>query len=361
MCQMCAPALTQDHASKGFLRRAAIAQASLIWHFIHMCATFIGLLGIALAAAAKEKLEPLRPSVYVGMCDASAGVAVSSNLFAAASDEDNTLRLYHSDSGGPPVSQFNLDEFLQVEGRFREADLEGAARIGNLVYWIGSHGRNRVGKERLNRCRFFATRIVENGTVTLAPAGRPYKDLLEDMVADPRLQKFDLAASSTEAPKEEDALNIEGLAATPEKQLLIGFRNPIPHGKALILPLLNPHDLIEGAHARFGKAIQLDLGGLGIRDMAACRSGYFIIAGSYHGGGHFRFYRWPGPGAEPKRIAVRRLKDYSPEAVVIYPEKTADRIQILSDDGTRLLDGIPCKTLKGAGQFRAFWLELPAS
>jgi hypothetical protein len=31
-------------------------------------------------------------------------------------------------------------------------------------------------------------------------------------------------------------LNIEGLAATPDGQLLIGFRNPLSEGKALLLP-----------------------------------------------------------------------------------------------------------------------------
>ena len=41
---------------------------------------------------------------------------------------------------------------------------------------------------------------------------------------DPRLKPFNLARASTLPPKERGALNIEGLCATPQQQLLIGFQ-----------------------------------------------------------------------------------------------------------------------------------------
>ena len=103
-------------------------------------------------------------------------------------------------------------------------------------------------------------------------------------------------------PKEPDALNIEGLSATAEGHLLIGFRNPVPNGKALLVPLLNPNEAIDGQSPRFGDAIQLDLGGLGIRDIEWTGQAFFIIAGSFEGGHKSKLYRWNGPGTNPELL-----------------------------------------------------------
>src|SRR5262249_44507028 len=122
------------------------------------------LLGTLLSACAAEKLQLVRPAEYSGMRDASAAVAVSSNLFIVADDEKNTLRLYSADKPGPPLKEFDVNAFLEVTSKSPEADLEGAALVGNRAFWIGSHGRNKKGKERSNRCRLFATDIkVDNG------------------------------------------------------------------------------------------------------------------------------------------------------------------------------------------------------
>ncbi len=305
------------------------------------------------------RLSLVRPMVYSGMCDASGAVAVSSNLFVVASDEDNILRLYRSDQAGGPIQEFNCNAFLELRGKSLEADLEAAARIGDRAFWIGSHGRNRNGKERANRCRFFATDIkVTDGEVSLTPVGKPYKRLLDDLINDARFEPFHFARAARYAPKEPGALNIEGLAATPEGHLLIGFRNPIPQGQALLIPLLNPDEVIAGRSPRFDRAIQLDLGGLGIRDMACYAGTYLIMAGAYHGGGPFQLFRWAGPGAKPEPLAVAGLREYTPEAIIIYPQKGLREVQSLSDDGTRLIDGCPCKDLKDPHRqtFRGFWV-----
>jgi hypothetical protein len=304
-------------------------------------------------------LSVVRPGQYTGMCDASGAVAISSNLFAVANDEDNILRLYRSDQPGGAVKQFDLNGFLEVRGKSVEVDLEGAARIGTRAFWIGSHGRNKDGKERPNRHRLFATDIsVNDGDVTLIPVGRPYKRLLEDLLLDGRFDQFHFAEAARHAPKEPGALNIEGLSATPEGQLLIGFRNPVPAGKALLIPLLNPNEIVAGKAASFGAAIQLDLGGRGIRDIASHEGSYLIIAGGCQGGGHFQLYRWAGPGANPELLPVDHLNHYHPEALVIYPQYGLRQIQVLSDDGTSLIGGCPCKELPDPNQrmFRGFWL-----
>jgi hypothetical protein len=296
---------------------------------------------------------------YLGMRDASAAVAVSSNLFIVADDERNTLRLYSTDHPGPPLKEFDFDAFLEVTGKSPEADLEGAALLGNRAFWIGSHGRNKDGKIRPNRCRLFATDVaITNGNVTLTPVGKPYKGLVDDLVGDSRFAEFHLGEASMKAPKVPDALNIEGLSATPEGHLLIGFRNPTPHGKALLVPLLNPNEVVEGKRPRFDPAVLLDFDGLGIRDMAYFDGAYFIIAGPWHSGGKFEFYRWAGGSAAPEKFTVKHLGDYHPEAIIIYPQKGFHEIQILSDDGNRPVNGIPGKELGESAPriFRSFWL-----
>jgi hypothetical protein len=318
------------------------------------------LLALPLSATGGEPLRITRALQYSGMCDASGAVAVSSNLFVVANDEDNILRLYRTDQPVRPVKEFDFNNFLEVQGKSLEADLEGAARIGNRAFWIGSHGRNTNSKERLNRHRLFATDIgFTDGEFTLTPVGKPYKRLVENILGDTRFAQFHLEEACRHAPKEPGALNIEGLSATPQGHLLIGFRNPIPSSKALLIPLLNPNEVIEGKPARFDSAIQLDLGGLGIRDIAWHEGNYLIIAGAYHGGSHFQIYRWAGLGAKPELLHVEDLNNYHPEALVIYPQLGLQDFQVLSDDGTAVIDGCPCKDLKDPSRqaFRSFWVR----
>ncbi len=297
---------------------------------------------------------------YRGMCDASAAVEVDEHHFLVASDEDSQLRLYRVHKPGLPTAVFDLTRFLQLDRKHPETDIEGAARVGDRAYWITSHGRNQQGKPRESRDRFFATTIkVVDGRVTVEPAGRPYKTLLDDLARDPRLIAYNLKKAAQKAPKSEGALNIEGLCATPGGRLLIGFRNPIPHGRALVVPLLNPDEMIAGRRARLGDPIELDLGGQGIRDLSYVDGRYMIVAGDFDSHGRGKLYWWDGPGSLPERIEHTHLRYLHPEAVVFYPGKGARKFQVISDDGTHEIGGCACKALKDPSQrrFRSIWIS----
>lgn len=326
-----------------------------------MCrAPLLLLVATCFAASGADNFQLDRPILHSGMCDASAAVAISSNLFLVGNDEDNLLRLYRAGTSAPPVATFDLSTFLQQRARKSpEADIEGAARIGNRVFWIGSHGRNKDGKDRPGRRCLFATDISdENSNLRVTPVGKTCRTLLEQIAADPRYAPFHLDSHAALAPKEEGGINIEGLAATPEGGLLIGFRNPVPGSKALVVPLLNPNQAILEAPAEFGPPILLDLGGSGIRDMAYCDGSWLIIAGSYHSGGRFELYHWPARNAQPQRLKVKHLNRCHPETLVIYPQLGFKEFQILSDDGTLKIDDCPCKDLTDPGlkHFRSFWV-----
>ena len=58
-----------------------------------MRALVLFLLTFSLCARADDKIALLRPELYTGLADASGAVAISSNLFVVADDENNALRL----------------------------------------------------------------------------------------------------------------------------------------------------------------------------------------------------------------------------------------------------------------------------
>jgi hypothetical protein len=316
------------------------------------------LLGILVMAM---NLIPLRaqspqPLVFSGAVDGSAAVPAGAAHFIAATDEDNVLRVYPRE-GGAPVQQFDLTSFLAVDPASPETDIEGAALIGNRAYWITAHGRDKRGRAPVSRQRLFATDVVTNASgIQVLPVGRPYTNLLHDLATAAVLKPFGLAEAAQRQPEEPGGLNIEGLAATPEGHLLIGFRNPVPNGRALLVPLLNPGEMIEGKPAVIGTPVLLDLGGLAIRDLALWQGEYVIVAGSHDGRGASKLFRWAGGEAQPQAIPQASLKGLNPEAVVIYPDKGLREVQLLSDDSSKQKDFPPGPKGPERKRFRGVWV-----
>jgi hypothetical protein len=323
-----------------------------------LIAVGLGAIAGLMTAVQAATLSPL--ATYHGMCDASAAISLNAELFAVANDEDNILRVYHRQPGSLPAFSFDMTSFLQIGKKKPETDMEACANIGGRVYWITSHGRNAKGKDSPNRERFFATTfILTNGLVKLIPVGKPYPRMLDDLIREPRLARYNLAMASRLAPKEPGALNIEGLTATPEGTLLIGFRNPIPHGKAMLVPLLNPAQVIEGLPSKFGDPIFLDLGGHGIRSLGMGGGKYLIIAGSFDNDGESRAYEWDGTQAAPRHLSGIRFPGLNPEGLAFTTASGHIEYYVLSDDGTLQVNGVDCKKLKDPSQrrFRGYSLE----
>ena len=318
---------------------------------------------VLLAIVCGNRSFSVAPTVTVcrGMCDASAVVPLNDELFVVADDEDNILRVYSRTQGGAPLQTLDLSSFLRVDPKSPEADLEAAAPLGDRVYWISSHAQNKNGKNRVSRRRLFATSLtVSNGMAVLRPVGTPCVRLLTDLFSDPRLKPFNLAAAATRAPKSENALNIEALCTTSEGHLLIGFRNPIPKGRALIVPLLNPAEVVEGKPARLGDPLLVDLGGLGIRSLARVEERYFIVAGAFDGGGESHLYEWKGGTDTPRRLPRLELAGLNPEAIEAIPGAGPGRLLVVSDDGTLKIGGKDCKTVADPNMkyFRATTIDL---
>lgn len=297
---------------------------------------------------------------YRGSCDGSAAVALDAEHFVGACDEDNVLRIYQRGRGALPVQAFDMSSLIQADLRHPESDFEGAARLGETVYWISSHSLSRGGKERAGRGRFFATKFLRaGGGWKVELVGIPRADLLEYLTTDPDIASLKLAEAATRSPKEKDALNIEGLCATPEGYLLVGFRNPIRGGQAVLVSLRNPAAYVGGAAPEFGPPLKLDLGGLGIRDLTLWRGGYLVAAGPARSGGKHQLWFWAGGKAAPQRLPDEELKGFDVEAIVAYPGST-DSVELLSDDSGEPMGGGECKDLPPAQrQFRSRTVRLP--
>jgi hypothetical protein len=299
---------------------------------------------------------------YEGICDASAAVALDAAHFAVADDEHNTLRVYRR---GQAVAVAGLPlAALLGTAADQESDLEGAAVVGRRVYWIASHGRNSSGKLREARQRFFAMEIDTTAAApTLRGVGQAYTQLLADLLASGVVKEIDLRAAAQRAPESPGGLNIEGLAATPDGSLLIGFRNPLHDGKALLVTLDNPHTLVEPGSkpgpAKFSRAVWLDLGGRGVRSVERVEGNYLIVAGPAADAGSFALYRWSGKvGDAARQVPTVDFGDLRPEALFQWPQ--TQQLQVLSDDGGVLLHGKACKDLGvGRRSFRAATPALP--
>ncbi|MFM7715006.1 MAG: DUF3616 domain-containing protein, partial [Microcystis sp.] len=160
------------------------------------------------------------------------------------------------------LETIDINSWLKNNPKNREIDLEGVTVLNDIIYWITSHGRNKSAEQKLPRHQFFASKITDDGS-SIVQVGESYTQLvLRDIIEDSQLAKiFDFQTAETKAPKAEGGLNIEGLTATPDGNILIGFRNPVPNGKALLLPLKNPKSLVTNsttAKAEFGDPILLD-------------------------------------------------------------------------------------------------------
>ncbi len=319
---------------------------------------------------------------YQGVCDASAAAVIDDSHIIVGNDEDEILSLYNTDgSTMAAIQNFNFTSDLRRDPD-REIDIEDAARLGDRIYWIASHSRSKKGKRRTNRHRLFATDIAGALPRLQLKWGGHYDHLVQDLLDRQNWdddssvitgETIDLIAQSTQMDKKKVGklkpkkmgLSIEALAVVPgQGGLLIGLRNPLLRGKALVLHVKNPDALLahNGEKARFSAPFYIDLGGLGLRSMSYDPTGkvFLIIAGPNKNGGPFKLYKWDGTH-DHSPVFLRKLKHGKgsyPEALLIHERK----IQVLNDEGRRRISKRRCKTVsKEQRSFSAQWYYLDSA
>jgi Protein of unknown function (DUF3616) len=330
------------------------------------------LVALVLVACGPADARPSAPGTwklgrtidFTGACDASGASGLGDGRIVVADDEDNRLRVYDLSAGGAPLETIETTSRLAgARGGAPEMDLEAAATVGKRIFWIASHSLRKSGQRDASRLRLLATDLVRQGEATsdtLVMAGRPYERLLSDLMRAPGLHRFDLGAAARRPPHAPGALNIEGLTDVPGTgHLLLGLRSPVPGGRALLIPIRNPDDMVErGEPADVGPPIELDLGGRGVRSLVTWRGEYWIVAGSPHARAESRLYRWDG-ARQPSWVQSVRFGGLNPEAMAEVTARGKSGLLVLSDDGERAMGDALCKDLEveSRKQFRGTWLD----
>ena len=326
-------------------------------------------------ASSNASISPSTTRFHTGTADASTAQMIDNDLMIVADDENQALRLYNRQNSGLPLNSFNFTTSLGLTdisgGNPREVDIEASAKVGNRIYWMGSHSNASSGNNRPNRSRFFATDISGTGdATTLSYVGR-FDNLKSNLLAWDANNGHGLGANflglagssaTGKAPETADGsgFNIEGFEIAPNNTTAyICFRAPLQstttRTKALIIPLTNFADLVSGnptsTTATFGNPIQLDLGGRAIREMKKNSTGeYLIIAGPHDGSTgiapkDFRFYTWTGNPADAPILRNADLTalnaNGSFESIVDLPSPllSTSNVQVLVDNGDAIFYG----------------------
>ncbi|MFD4562724.1 hypothetical protein ACFWP5_51945 [Streptomyces sp. NPDC058469] len=314
-------------------------------------------------AASASAQQSTDTRYFTGSSDASAAVDVGGGYVVVADDESNVLRLYDRSASGAPVKTWDFSDDIDVS---KEIDIEGAARVGDTIYWTGSLGNNKDGEYKAPRNTVFTTKVTGTGANTTLSYGSSYGKLRDDLVAWDKANgnRYGFAAGTADGqvPKEIDGFNVEGLEFAPgsTSTAYLGFRAPlapaVEGGKALLVPVTNIDKVVaDGTAAAFGTPVELDLGGLSVRDIRKnAANQYLIVAGSWAADDNsdpYALYSWTGSAAD-RPVKLRDLPTSDPgawEAVVDVPDLTASgaRAQLITDDGAADLygDGTEAKDL----------------
>ncbi|MEV7415101.1 hypothetical protein [Streptomyces sp. NPDC089919] len=329
-------------------------------------------------AASAAVQNPADARYLTGSSDASAAVDLGGGYVVVADDESNVLRMYDRTRSGAPVRTWDFSSQLGVS---KEVDIEGAARVGDTIYWTGSLGNNKDGEYKADRNTVFTTKVTGSGAGAQLSYGRSYKKLRDDLVAWDKANGnrygFSHGTATGQVPKQIDGFNVEGLEFAPgsTSTAYIGFRAPlapaVPGGKALLVPVTNMDQVLaSGTKAVFGAPVELDLGGLSVRDLRKNAAGqYLVLAGSWAADDNtdpYALYSWDGvAGHAPVKVRDLPTSDAGGwEAVVDVPDLTVPgaRVQLITDNGSADLygDGTEAKDLTHAEwkKSRAAWFTV---
>jgi hypothetical protein len=134
-------------------------------------------------AASAASSTPASTRFMAGASDASTAQLLDGSYMLVADDENQGLRIYSRTASGPPLGAFDFSSQLGfTDPSHPEVDIEGSARAGNRIYWLGSQDNSTEGASRPNRQRLFATDLSGGGSnTTLTYVGR-YDGLRTDLI-----------------------------------------------------------------------------------------------------------------------------------------------------------------------------------
>ncbi|WP_178861696.1 DUF3616 domain-containing protein [Thiomicrorhabdus cannonii] len=275
--------------------------------------------------AGSPELLPIQGKLDIDNRNIS-GLVVTERFAVVATDEGNALQILKNHNGNYAVKKNGV---VHLTDNSAELDLEGLAWQAPYLYAIGSHSRKRKkididasDKDNLNRLsriihepsrhQLFQIELMNNAEVKQIRATSLDKWIAQE----PILAPF------SALPSKENGIDIEGIAVDGEK-LYVGFRGPVLRGN--LTPILQ----FKLDSQTFSLAKQqlklLNLGGLGIRDMAANQGKLWLLTGPVNETPYlFQLFSWQGQQALTPLPPAQTLKgDWltdKPEAIAFDPQ-----------------------------------------
>jgi hypothetical protein len=199
---------------------------------------------LSLLARAAAWPEPGTSGVLAGLCEASSLVwdEKQQRFIVADNETPSTLFVFNAD--------FSPWTTVTFDGKVD--DIEALAQPAAGLWVVGSQSANKRAERREDRER----------VVLIGGGAPPWAPDLHSCVA--------CEAARGKAPND-GGLNVEG-AMVRQGQLWLGLRSPLVDGKA---PLLKMN--LDGR--RIAELHDLDLGGLGVRELVSWRDGFLVVAG----------------------------------------------------------------------------------
>jgi hypothetical protein len=285
---------------------------------------------------------------YAGAGNGSTEIDVGGGYMLVGDDLSNVLHLYQEGVSGPPVANFDFSS--QLPDGTTSVDIESAARVGNVIYWLGSLSNSDSGDARPAANTLFATQVNGSGASTTLTYLGSYTNLRADLINwdENSGNPLGLAASSSGTGKSTSGINLEGLefAKGSSTTAYLAFRAPLEpttnRTKALLVPLTNIPSLINAAagSATFGSPIEMNLDGLGLREIRENADGqYLIVAGTADASNSlFQLYTWDGNAGDAPTLtgtSVPAIEDGAWEGIVSVPDPLVNgsKVELVEDNG----------------------------
>ena len=260
------------------------------YHWLKIAYTFFSLglivsaflIIYALADANRDtKKTNANKSYHVGkfynIFEPSGATTVDKNKVLIVEDESTSrpLKLITFDEKNSVVEVGDLYIPKKLRKSFKKKieDLEAITSDAHTIYAITSHSLSHSNKEKKSRNKLLMMHYEDESITNLSV----YKDLKKELIKyKPKIFANNLLGYNP--------INIEGISANLyNHKLYIGFRAPLFHSKAIIVPIQNPQQLFAKRREKplFNKPIFINLHGLGIRGMYfdALKKGLWILAG----------------------------------------------------------------------------------
>ena len=296
------------------------------------------------------------------------GVAAVGDFLWTVSDEGRSLECLKRNGGGYALErQTPLDEiFADLPGKVKadELDLESIDIAEGELWLSGSHCRVRAKplnddvkgapvepnsriKDRLSRTLFGRIALDKDGGALGNARALPFEgpgSMRAHLAENPYLAPF------LKLPSKENGLDIEGLAVMNNSAFL-GLRGPLIDSFAVAVDMaFDSAFRISASSLHF-----IDLGGLGIRDLARDGGDLLLIAGPVTGAaGPFRLFRWT-PQSTPAVQTAQLLFEWragqeKPEGLCVTERGGVRGLLLLYDS--------PDKSRVDGMHYSADWLPL---